>query len=65
VGFAEDLEQIFVLADHPELPVDGDNFDDIFGSTLDLPRKGCSLKLEQDSISFESQAEFLAMLNSL
>jgi hypothetical protein len=67
VGFAENLEQIFDVADHPERPDCTAEFDDFFGRPFDLPRRGRggAPKLEEDSISFESQAEFFALLDSL
>lgn len=71
VGFAEQLEQIFDLqdlrrpVDCADLSLGKEDFDDLFGAPIDLPGRGHTKKLEESSISFESQAQFLAMLNSL
>lgn len=69
VGFAEDLEQIFALpvdcADVSPCKTEAADFDDLFGAPVDLPGRGRTKRLEESSISFESQAQFLAMVNSL
>jgi hypothetical protein len=62
------LEQIFDPVDCPCLSpckAEAEDFDDLFGGPIDLPGRGHTKKLEESSISFESHAQFLAMLNSL
>jgi hypothetical protein len=65
VGFAEELEQIFIPVDHSDHESDdAADFDDLFGTPNELPAKGFPEKLEENSFSFESPAQFFAMLNS-